>query len=273
MASPPSFDFTATNSQGTVREGDELGVNGPVQLRVRSNAPAGFITIVHEGPQAISSVRDTQDLIVHASARPAAYWAEIVDPTRVPALTWVRSNPIYVRDSQPRTKTVAPPHPVATLPVFDERSTAGWRVEHDPMSAAEIDITRAAADAGAELRFRYGLAGGAAAGQVAALVLDTPSGTASYDQIAFTIRSERPMRISVQLRDASGNRWQRSVYVEPAAREHTVAFDDLTPVGTATARPSLPDMRSILAVIDTTNAKPGSSGRVWIRGIELRTQN
>src|SRR6185503_2611469 len=49
VASPPAFEFTATNSLGTVHEGDELGAGGPVMLRVRSNAPPEFTTIVHEG--------------------------------------------------------------------------------------------------------------------------------------------------------------------------------------------------------------------------------
>src|SRR5258708_16724364 len=42
VASPASFEFTATNDHGTVHEGDELGVGEPVTLRVRSNAPSTF---------------------------------------------------------------------------------------------------------------------------------------------------------------------------------------------------------------------------------------
>ena len=52
LASPPSFEFSATNALGTARGGDELGVGGPVTLRVRSNAPAGFTTIVWRGSEA-----------------------------------------------------------------------------------------------------------------------------------------------------------------------------------------------------------------------------
>src|SRR4029077_9839193 len=49
VATPPSFEFTAANERGTVHEGDELGVGGPVTLRVRSNAPAGFTTVIRDG--------------------------------------------------------------------------------------------------------------------------------------------------------------------------------------------------------------------------------
>src|SRR4029077_9626582 len=41
-ATPASFEFTATNERGTVNEGDEIGVGGPVALRVRSIAAPGF---------------------------------------------------------------------------------------------------------------------------------------------------------------------------------------------------------------------------------------
>ena len=125
---------------------------------------------------------------------------------------------------------------------------------------------------GAELRFRYGLAGGDSPGRVAALVFDTPRGTAPNDRLTFTIRAERPMRISVQLRmgddqgEASRERWQRSVYVDTADQERTIYFDDLMPVGeTHTSRPVFPAIRSMLFVVDTTNTKPGDSGRIWIK--------
>src|ERR1700681_298150 len=46
LAAPPSFVFTATNMRGTVQQGDELGIGGPVSLHVRSNAPSGFTIII-----------------------------------------------------------------------------------------------------------------------------------------------------------------------------------------------------------------------------------
>ena len=114
------------------------------------------------------------------------------------------------------------------------------------------------------LRFRFGLSGGAAAGQYAALVVDPPEGLARADRVAFTVRAEQPMRLSVQLRSDRG-RWQRSVHVDTVNQDRTVYFDDLTPAGlTETGKPPLAEIRSILFVVDSTNTKPGTSGRVWI---------
>ena len=126
---------------------------------------------------------------------------------------------------------------------------------------------------GKELRFRFGLSGGSLAGQVAALTFDTPSGITGRDRLAFSIRAEKPMRVSVQLRAGvgEGERWQRSVYVDTFDQLQTVYVDDLTPVGqTSTVAPTLDRIRSLLFVVDTTNSAPGVSGRIWIRMAELQ---
>ncbi len=272
VATPPSFEFSATNERGTVHEGDEITAAGPVALHVRSNAPPEFTTVVHEGTRTLASHRDAQDLTVRASDRPGVYWVEILSIGRTP-VTWLRSNAIYVRDAAPPAKPPAGPPAGVRQPIFDGRSIAGWRVEHDPTSLAAVDL--AGIVDGHELRFRFGLAGGSPVGQVAALAFDTPGGTAPNKGFAFTIRAEHPMRVSVQLRggegDAAGERWQRSVYIDTSNQERTIDFDDLTPVGTThTVKPPLAGIRSILFVVDGTNTKPGASGRIWIRRAELR---
>jgi hypothetical protein len=88
--------------------------------------------------------------------------------------------------------------------------------------------------------------------------------------MTVTIRAERPMRISVQVRDTTNDRWQRSIYVDDTAQERTVVFDDVTPVGVTHAPVPAPDaIRNVMFVVDTTNTRPGTSGRVWIRRASL----
>jgi hypothetical protein len=116
------------------------------------------------------------------------------------------------------------------------------------------------------------LSNGSGARPVAALVCDVADGVAPYDRATFTVRADRPMRISVQLRagegEAAGERWQRSVYVDTFDQERSVFFDDVTPVGaTHTFKAPLPSIRSILFVVDQTNTKPGTSGRIWIKKV------
>lgn len=267
-ATPASFEFSATNERGTVDQGDELGAAGPVTLRVRSNAPPAFTTVVWKGATVLSANHHEPDFTVQAPAAPAVYWAEIVSAGQPAQVSWVRSNPIYVRGAAAPAKAPARPAATATVPIFDG-DIAGWRVEHDPTSLAAVD--RAPSVAGAELRFRYGLAGGSPVGQVAALAFDTPRGLAGVTRLSFSIRAEHPMRVSVQLRagddqgPAARERWKRTVYADVSAQERTIYFDDLTPVGvTHTPLPVLEGIRTILFVIDATNTRLGDSGRLWI---------
>jgi hypothetical protein len=272
LATPPSFEFTATNALGTVHEGDQIGVGGPLSLLVRSNAPPGFTTIIHEGRRVVTSQRDSQAVAVDVPESSGVYWAEIVATLRPPEVTWIRSNPIYVRRPSPAVGPPVRPRATANVALFDGASGVGWRVEQDPTSLAAVDF--GPMSSGAELRFRFGLSGGSPAGQVAALAVDTPAGIAPNDRLSFSIRAEKPMRISVQLRsgagEGTGERWQRSVYVDTFEQARTVYLDDLTAVGpTHSVAPPLDRVRSILFVVDTTNSKPGVSGRIWIKKAAL----
>jgi hypothetical protein len=273
VATPPAFDFSATNSSGTAREGDRLRPAGPVTLRVRTNAPAGFTTTVWNGGTILSSDHHESTFAVTRPEETAAYWVSVQAPPGDRGVTWLRSNPIFVLRSEPtpdgRTIADAPlPHPI-----FDGATTNGWHVEHDSTSVGALDLPTGVA--GSELRLRYGLSAGQTSGPFVALAYDVPQGIARNGRLRFTVRAQQPMRISVQLRTPGGNgsggeRWQRSVYVSTVDEVRTVVFRDMKPAGaTATDAPPLENVRSILIVVDTTNTKPGSSGRLWIRTAAL----
>jgi hypothetical protein len=270
MAAPPALEFSATNNRGTARAGDDLRAGGPVSLRIRSNAPPGFTTIVWNGATVLSPDHHEQDFTVMTPEGAGVYWVE-VRSQRSPDVAWLISNPIYVRDAGAPAQLPVRPAAVTSQVIFDGRSVAGWRVESDPTSLAAVDP--ASSPGGTELRFRFGLAGGSLVGQVAALALDRPLGVPASDRVAFTMRAEQPMRISVQLRtgDRDSDRWARSVYIDSSDQEHTVYFDDMMPVGqTRTFKPALAAVRSLLFVVDTTNTKPGASGRIWIKSAALK---
>jgi hypothetical protein len=268
VATPPAFEFTATNAIGTVGQGDRINTGGPVTLHVRSNAPSDFVTYVHEGLRTISTVRDSQDITVHAGDAPAVYWTEIVSPGPQPQpITWIRSNPIYVGAQPPPPSWTDPSRTNDRdgLNAFDG-TAKGWTVEHDAQSLAAVDVSTVPPRP--ELRFRFGLADGPAVGQYSSLVLTVPNGAAPYDALGFRIRAEKPMRVSLQARVLSADRWQRSIYVDATARERTIRFDDFRPVGSRDAK-NLPtsDLRSIMFVVDTMNTRTGASGRIWVSDV------
>jgi len=265
FATPPSFEFSATNDRGTVHEGDVLTTGGPVTLRVRSNAPPSFTATVWNGATVMSADHHEPAFTLTAPAGPGVYRVEIRAPGKAHAASWLRSNPIYVRPPEEPPPTPARPAAANVQPIFSG-DVAGWRVEHDAASLADVEA--APKENGGDLRFRYGLAGGAKGGQVAALAFDAPYAFDTYDRLTVTMRADRPMRVSIQLRaaTASQDRWQRSVYLDATDRQQTVFFDDFTPVGaTYSVAPDLARIRSVLFVVDVTNTKPGASGRIWVR--------
>jgi len=269
-ASPPSLDFTASNAHGTVRIGDELSAGGPLTLHVRSNAPPGYRTTLWNGATQVGDHHE-QDVSVEVPEGEGVYRAEIRAASPLQDLPWIISNPIYVR--VPAEAPVAPgpvTPPSAAVALFDG-SPKGWTVEHDATSLGAVEIAETGTTRQPALRWRFGLASGAPEGQFVALIAELPHAlTTTSDRVAFTIRAERPMRISVQLR-TEHDRWQRSVYVDTFNRDNTIMFDDLLPAGpTATDKLPLADVRSLLFVVDTTNTKPGTSGRIWITGPTLQ---
>lgn len=279
IASPPSFEFTASNQRGTAEEGDELGADGPVTLVVRSNAPDGFSTTVWRGATALAGGGHEPAITVQAPAEPAVYWVEIRPPGPPVEPSWIISNPIYVRGPEPPTALPVRPRATKSEPMFDGKTTSGWSVEEGPEALAAVDVAPAAV--GAELRLRYGLGGVPGMKQSAALVYDMPNGALGYDRLTFEARAEHPMRISVQLRSREqgrpDERWQRSVYIDAANQPHAVYFDDVTPIEDLTPgasapawQPNLASVRSVMFVIDTTNTRVGSSGHLWIRSAALQ---
>jgi hypothetical protein len=268
VAAPPSFQFTATNAHGTVSEGDILDAAGPVTLRVRSNAPSSFLTILWHDDEPFATLRDEVD-ITRTLDTPAIYRAAIVAPPELGSIPWIISNPIYVGVTFPAP---APARAVSeSKGLFDGRTAKWWQTETDPTSLAALDV--APTIGGSELRMRYGLSGGAPSGQYAALRVELPGGAAPYDRVTFTARAEHPLRLSVQFQPlgrASG--WQWSVYLDEMNRDHTIRFDEATPIGSVAGSPH-PDPKNIhdiLFVVETTHAKPGASGRLWLRSAALQ---
>lgn len=267
----PSFSFTASSGTSRAVAGEVLAIGGPVRLDVRAQAPPDAqVELIRDGVQ-ILDVHGSS-LQYDAESKPAVYRVEVRLPGAPgrPAVPWIVSNPIYVGQTLRDPRPGSVPRAKDRFDIYSDGPATAWSVEHSTSSEAAFDVVKAVS--GTQILWRYAVAGVASSHPFAALTV--PAGTAlpAYDRLTFTARSDRPMRLSVQLRapgpDADAERWHRSVFVDSTPREISISFSDMTPSGrTRTPRPPLEQVRSVLFVIDTVNTLVGTSGRVSLDNV------
>ena len=117
--------------------------------------------------------------------------------------------------------------------------------------------------------FAFRLAGGDRSGRYAALSIGVGKALSERAHLAFRAHASSPMRVSVQARDPqSGQRWQRSIYLDAEPRDVIVRFAEMTPVGsTRTFDPALAD--TLLFVVDSTNTLPGTEGSFTLENLRV----
>jgi hypothetical protein len=265
IASPAVFSFSATSGSHQAVMGDRLPLDGPVMLRIETNGRDGSsIRLLAEGKTVASGAPPLLEYT--APAKVAVYRVEVdvAGAPGVPPIPWLASNPIYVGtpvSSEGSSKAALLSDAVA---VYSNGAATDWRIEKSVRS--EGTIGTAPSLSGTQLLLRFGLGGTLSESPFVAAVIASNTDLAQFKGVRFTARTMRPMRLTFQLRapGAGDRRWGRSIYVDDTARTVTIAFDEMLPMGTATGRPSLDDVRDLLFVVDTVHAKQGSSGQVWL---------
>jgi hypothetical protein len=230
--------------------------------------PDARITLIRDGAQALDA--SGPSLQYDGPSVPAVYRVEVRLPGAPgqPAVPWIVSNPIYVGVPANRPAVPSRGAPTETVSIYTDGPAPAWTVEHSPTAQGALDVVGSVG--GTQLEFRYALSGVASASPYAALVVPVGPEFQQHTRITFMARADRPMRVSVQLRLPEGERWQRSVYVDETPRDVTVFFDETTPVGsTATRRPALSQVQSLLFVVDTVNTPPGTAGRLFLDSVRL----
>ena len=155
----------------------------------------------------------------------------------------------------------------------DDASGETWQVEHDQHSRAAVSSTESID--GSELALRYALSSEEQDSPFAALVQNELDAFSQYDRIRFSVRGDRPHRVSVQLRASDSNlqelsRWQQSIYVGEEKRDVVLRFKEMKPVGISPSDfVDLNTVRSLLVVVDTVNTAAGSTGVIWLNDVQL----
>jgi hypothetical protein len=298
LAAPGDVGFEAWTSDGAMRArmGDFLAPDGSaIEWRAAAAAPEGSTlrllcdgkTTAERPATAVLKWRHEsvvgEDLsksgagILPAACRLEAGWND--GDRRV---TWLITNPIYLRPNDP----ALPPSSSSTASVVggaagklsasaEFAKADAWAIEKDPRSTAAWRWIPAPSAATGALELTYQLHAGERASQFAAAVTPQVASIATATGLSFRASADKPMRLSVQVRrplerPGEGERWLRSIYVDSTPRDITVRFDDMRPVPPASAeRPPLDKVHALLFAVDTEHTPPGTSGRVLIEGLRF----
>jgi hypothetical protein len=162
------------------------------------------------------------------------------------------SNPVYFLPDAPPPQPLVP---AALTPV-----DLAWHVEKSAGSDGDL----AGSETAVSIDFR--LRSGEKASQFVALAGDFRGTRPEGAFLTFDADASRPMRVSAQLRYPGGGaeerRWGRSFYIDAGARRVSIPIEEMIPVDglPGTTAPPVETARSVIFVVDLTNASPGSSG-------------
>ena len=146
-----------------------------------------------------------------------------------PPVPWLVTNPLYVLPEPD-----APAPPAADMAGTPLPADAVWHVEKDPGSTATLTVSDG------RTTLAYALVPGSRVSQFAAVATDLIRVPAQVHSIGLTASSQRPGRVSIQLRypQRGGVRWGTSVDADPSApHHHPGSFASARPPTRSRARP------------------------------------
>jgi hypothetical protein len=261
LGAPQSFHFEAQSTSRSVSEGDAIADGESVTFSGGVVAPPGATSVLIRNGVVAHEAKGNGWQFQADGAR-AVYRVEVRIPGAPgnPPIPWIVSNPIYVGVFNP------PPQDDEASGDPLPETDVSWRPETD--SSSHADVIRAPSNG---VTFRFGLGGGPAIHQFAAAAGPKPPVFASSTAVTFSVRASRPLRFTVQLRQAGDKRWLRSIYADETTRDVTVKWDDMRPAApNAEPHPAFAKVDDFLFIVDTTNTAPGTSGEIEISGITFR---
>jgi hypothetical protein len=269
IAAPASLTFSGTQGATTAGMGERLNdLGSPVVFHAAiAGAPTSRVALLLNG----SEIAAGRGSVTYSGTLAAGgYRVEGFYPGN--AFPWVVSNPIHAGagpDVLPGAET-AQPTPLRLIPV----PTSGeWEIEKDASSFGDVALDQQAT------RFSFALGPGLPVGQFAALAstLTASLSQEGFDRVQFSIRADRPMRVSVQVRlpgAGDARRWRQSVYADQTPRTVVLSLQDFLPVGAATTqRPIVAHIHSVLFVVDTLNTPTATKGTFWLSDVALGVGN
>ena len=263
------LQLTATSGGFRGVGGDRLDTAGDVTLAASATTlPGSRLRLLKNGEVIAESPLSTLERVV--GPEPAEYRAEVTlrDAPGVPPIPWLVGNPVYV--NLPRQSAEVPQGLPTVRTAFTTEQLGRARIERSRESAGAISLTPG--NYQREVLFRYALGGASSDHPYAAAVFGMPQPLDGYAGVSFIARTERPLRLSVQVRrpgPGGGVRWTRSVYLDATSRVVVLRFDQFSPVDRSSGPVPVGGLDSLLLVVDDVNTPLGNGGRVWIRDLDF----
>jgi hypothetical protein len=257
LAGPALLDFWVESGLDRVPMGSALAADSDATIVARALAPGGAeMRLVHDGQAVATSTGELRRVLTGATG---SYRIEVLTPGApgTPPVPWLVSNAVYfLKDggAQGEGGTKG----AQSAQVADPSPPFPWRIEKDPRSSGIVRATDH------DVTLEYRLADGPRNSQFVALASDIEP--QPLTAIELSLAGDRPLRVSVQVRRADGERWGRSFYVDPAGSNLRVPLSTLRPVGGTPGSTVLTtEITSILVVLDLTNAAPGHAGVLRVK--------
>ena len=265
LASPGGLSFTATSGGRGALIGDDLAIDGDVQLRASVTAPPGTSIVLLKNGERVHEVTDGV-LELNGGKDAAVYRVEgyVRDSPGGPAVPWILSNPIYAGPTRPAPRKAVETAPGSRIPArVTEATMASGRSDRSELTAAPLDPLARRIAGQPPVAWSFALSPGTPAGQFAAIQIPIIGGLAAFDRVRFRVSSPKPLRAWIQLRAPIGNtdRWGTTFYADAEERQVDVPLSAFMPIGvTSSERPPLDRVDTLLFVVDTMNFLPGATG-------------
>jgi hypothetical protein len=256
VAGPALLDFHAEDGLEQIGMGGMLPGESDARIVARALLPpGGEMVLLHDGREVTNGSGEIRLGVADAHG---AYRIEVRAPGSpgTPPVPWLVSNPVYFGRAQQAAAPDPPRAPSAAIAPFP------WRIEKDASSSGILRTSDH------EVALEYKLGDGPRDSQFVALATDLQR--QAFRSIDLSLAGDRPLRVSVQVRQSDGRRWGRSFYVDPAGSTLRIPLSGLRSIGPAAGPPmSSIDVTSILVVVDLANAAPGAAGVLRVRSSAL----
>lgn len=281
LAPADQFFFDAERGGERWTMGDDVPATGPVRLRAGGALPAtARLTLLHDGAPIASGTNVLNQRVTD----PGVYRVEVHLPGW--SVPWIVSNPIYLltaEERSQRSRAAALPAPVVVgVPLeverFETRSTFTAVADNTTTLDPQFIAPGAGPDGSnaARIAFQLGIPTPDDQSPFASLGSYVPRDFSGREGLLFSVRSDVPYRLWVQVRDLEpadpegADTWQGSVRSSTTWQDVTVPFARLRnviddPNGTL----ELGETQAIVFLVDIGAVPPGTAGTIWIDNLRV----